>query len=873
MNLSPDELYAQFVKVWKEFFRRQKSAHTAHLEPATFSNGVRTVGKPLQKKGVRGQAAITGIGILSPIGSDEPAILSSLREGRHGLAPITKIDMRHFRMKCGGEVADFDASHWLTPEELAEYADPYLHFAIAAARKALDDAGIARAGAKNLDGIALVLATCNGGLRTAEAEYAWKHGLCDTPFSAKANLMAQNYGFGKALAAALGIRGEAWVVNTACSSSTAALGIAQTLISRGWYDTVLVGTSEVLCVSNIAGFEALRATSAQPAAPFSLPVGLNVGEGACFWVVEEMEKALLRNASCKGKIAGHATTCDAYHPTSPDPRGDGVYRTLRDAIENAGLTLDDIGCINAHGTGTEANDRAETRGIARLIGERKIPAVSTKSFFGHCMGAAGMLEATCNLLAMNAGFVPPTVNFSGPRPGCTLDYVPNSARDKQYSAFVSANYAFGGNNAAVVITTRDHEPARKSFERERVVITGTGAITSLGLGAAALVDGLRRGDVGLSSIDTLRLDGMKSRLAGFVPDFKAADVDRRLDFSPLNPISRFAVAAGRLALESAGLRTGPKNAERIGIAMGICNGSSEMEHMDSVFSSGNYAAHINGFSNIVANSTAGWVASALCLKGANITLAPGPHAGLQSLAYAFDALTERRAHAIIAAAADEVYAQTYFNYNLVDYLWPAGDEERYRLRFDDPHRKVIGEGAGVLVMEPLTHANERGSPVLAEVLGYAMTMDGGGFSAPNLNAAALARAIDIALRRSKVTPGEIDLVVWAPQGNAQDRKMLDALRECGGDAWARTPLVATTFNTGYIESASILVSIAAVLESLKSDTALWPQKTGDEGIDNRALCGPPRNLLAIGSSDVGYNYAVVLGMAESGEKDEPQNIE
>jgi len=142
------------------------------------------------------------------------------------------------------------------------------------------------------------------------------------------------------------------------------------------------------------------------------------------------------------KVAGHALTCDAYHPTSPDPSGDGIRKTLLTALSDSGLALADIGCINAHGTGTEANDRAESRGIAKFLGDAKVPVTATKSFFGHCMGSAGILEATCNLLAMNAGFIPPTLNFSAPRPGCTLDYVPNIARNCHYHAFISANYAF-----------------------------------------------------------------------------------------------------------------------------------------------------------------------------------------------------------------------------------------------------------------------------------------------------------------------------------------------------------------------------------------------------------------------------------------------
>jgi 3-oxoacyl-(acyl-carrier-protein) synthase len=176
------------------------------------------------------------------------------------------------------------------------------------------------------------------------------------------------------MANALGLAGEAWVVTTACSSTTAALGLAQLLINRGHFSTVLVGGADVLCVANMAGFDALKATSTGRMAPFSQPCGINIGEAACFWVVENMEQALLRKARCLGRLAGHATTADAYHPTSPDPRGGGVFRTLRDALADYGLPLEQIGCINAHGSGTEANDRSQG---SKFIGEHRVPVVST----------------------------------------------------------------------------------------------------------------------------------------------------------------------------------------------------------------------------------------------------------------------------------------------------------------------------------------------------------------------------------------------------------------------------------------------------------------------------------------------------------------
>lgn len=857
-GMSVDELYGQFIKIWREFFRIQKDRHVGALEPLTYEKGENIVGIPLQKKGVCGSAVVTGMGIYSPIGNDNETVQRALKNTEIGLKPIAKFDTSHFRTNIGGEIKCFKPDEYMSEEECADYDDLYLHYAISAARKAIKDAGL-EFDYKNIKrNIALVLGTCNGGLLSAESEYRWKHGKADKPFDEKMNLQAQYYGFGKAMASALGIGGEVWLVTTACSSTTGAIGLAQMLINKGYYDTVIVGGSDSLCVANMSGFNGLKATSQSQTAPFSEPVGLNVGEACCFWVVEDMEKAILRHAQCYAKIAGHATSSDAYHPTAPDPRGDGVYRTLKKALADADIGISELGCINAHGTGTEANDRAESRGIQKFLGENSVPVVSLKSFFGHCMGSAGILEASCNILAMNKGFIPPTAHFDEPRPGCNLDYVPNDARDTKYNAFISANYAFGGNNAGVVITKWDHVSKSRDNINSRVVITGSGIVSSLGLGSAKTLAGLKEKRRGISDASHLGLDEMKSLLGGFVPEFKAADIDRRLDLGSMNKISKYATAASKLAIEDASLRVTRKNAEDFGIVMGVCNGPDEMGHMDSVFSSDTFAADINSFSNITANSTAGWVSNALCLKGTNTTLSPGHHAGLQALAYAYDFISVNRVKTMLVSASDEIYAQTYFNYNLMDFLCTGEDEKNYRLQLDQSKRKVLGEGAATLVAETLESAQERDVPILAEILGYGMSMDAGSFSEPNLGTEGLTHALNTALTRANVSFEDIDLVIWAPQGNGQDKKVLDVLENKNTKNGKQIPMVTTTFNTAYIESASILASIAITLESLKTGFDLWPQITGNNTLDYNKLTKSPQFILAIASSDVGYNFAALL---------------
>lgn len=857
-KMSDEELYGQFIKVWKGFFEKNKDRHAVHMAPIEYQGDRVVAGKQLRKKGIRGQAVITGVGLVSPIGHDQETVLEALKNSRHGIAPIQKFDTSHFSTNLGAEIKNFNPSEHLGPLECQIFDDPYIQYGITAARKAIEDSGLKLESGKIHRDIAMVLGTCNGGLLSGEKEYQWLHGKSDIPFDEKMNLLVKYYGFGKALSHALGIGGETWVVTTACSSTTAAIGLALTLIRRGYYKKVLIGGADSLSLASMSGFNGLKALSRQQTAPFSIPIGLNIGEAACFWVVEEMEHALLRNARCLGRIAGHATTSDAYHPTAPDPRGDGVYRTLTQALHHSGLALKDIAYINAHGTGTEANDRAESKGIAKFIKDLPIPAISLKSFFAHCMGATGILETTCSLLSMNDGFIPATINFSQARPGCHLDYVPNDCRPQEHKAFISANYAFGGNNAAAVITHWNFPTPAMEETSHRVVISGAGVISSLGLSIEQTLQALRAHKKGIGSIEKLNLRNMKSDLAGLVPEFHAAQIDKRLDFSHMNPISKFATAAAKQALDSSCIRVGRENAEKIGIVMGVCNGPSEADHMNSLYTSETYEPNISCFSNITANSTAGWVSKALYLKGVNISLAPGHHASLQALAYAFDSLAQGHADHIIAGASDEVFAHSYWKYDLIDFLYTKEQERDYKIRLDNAKQKVLGEGAGMIVMESMETAQKRGASILGEILSYGMAMDSGAFLDQNLDTEALLHAISLAFQRAGKASEDIDLVVWAPQGNIQDKKVIDVCQHLFCQRYNEIPFITTTFNTGYIESASVMVTLACVLTCLKTGIELWPQMTGLIEIDHKTLKKYPRNILVLGSSDVGYNFAVVI---------------
>ncbi len=810
------------------------------------------------------RALITGIGILCPLGRGINALLQGIQTGESGLSPITSFNTSPFRTDYGGELKGFDQTIRLTSQEIVEYRDPNIQYALTAARDALDDAGLLTDNSLGKR-FALVVGTCNGGLSTAEHQYRIILGIEQGVIDKEMVSLIRYHTMGKALAQGLKIDGPVWITATACSSSTGAIGLALDLIETETVDALIVGGSDSLCLSTMAGFDAIRATSTDRTAPFSLPVGLNLGEGAAFWVVESEKTAAKRGAKIYGEILGYALTSDAHHPTAPDPRGEGAYRTMQNALSRSNISLSELGCINTHGTGTDANDKVESKAIKRLLGEADIPVYSFKSQVGHCLGAAGIIEATAGLTAMQNDILPATINFSEVRPGCNLNFVRNKPKSQTYNCFVSCNYAFGGNNAGVVVA-KPFAFAKIDKPRKRVVITGGAMLSSLGIGNKENVDALMKKCRGLDPVSAKFSVETKASRAGFVKEFDIKNIDRRLDIKAMNPISKYATVAARLALADANLRIGPKEGLETGVINGVYVGPSEEQYMNAVIKSEGAEADINGFSQIVANSTAGWVSCALQLKGYSTTVAQGADAGIFALIAAYSAIHNNSAERILAGAADEVYSRYFLNYDQIGYLHEGSLEENYCINLDTPNRRVLGEGAAYLVLEEYEIAKSRKVPIIAEIKGYNVNCDYELFIEPSFSENRLEETICQTMLSANITSDDIDVITWSPQGNSTDRKMLKALQNTFGEKLQQIPIITTVFNTGLMESASGTVSLAAVLFCVKNKLPIWPSINNFETIDRVLLSKTPKNILTIASSDIGYNAAVIFEISDEGRE-------
>ena len=808
----------------------------------------------------RPKAEITGVGLLTSVADNWEEMREAIREGRSGLNPIETFDPTPFRTCFGGELKHFNPYSHFTAEEIERYSDPNLQYAIVAASRAISDARLPLEQFAENERFGLVVGTCNGGLRTAEDQYRIILGQMPGRFNREMEQLIRYHSVGKALTHRFGINGPTVVVATACSSSTGALAVALDLIEQGVVDAALVGGSDTMCLSNMAGFDAIRATSTGKTAPFSSPIGMNLGEGAAFFIMESDAHAKKRGIEPVGDVLGYALCGDAHHPTAPDPRGDGAYRTMSGALSRAGISIDDIGCINAHGTGTDANDRVESKAAAKLMGEREIPVYSFKSQVGHCMGAAGIIEAVAGLVAMHDDRVPATLNFREPRPGCTLFYVPNQPITKRYDRFISCNYAFGGNNAGIVIGKPDPDrKGREVREWETPVLTGGGVVSSLGLGVEVNATALMQGARGRSPIrERVRDRKITAETAGLVPPFNGRDVDRRVDFRSMNPLSRYATAAARLALGDAGIRISPREGLNTGVVNGVHVGPDEEVYMKAVVKSGGREADIGIFSQVVANATAGWVSNALQLKGYGTTVAQGGDAGLFALMVSALAIRGGGATRIVAGAADELYPQYLVNYHDLDYLHVGVSEAKYGLDFETENRRLVGEGAAYVVAESRSSAVGRGAEILGEIRGFGMRSDTDGFFEPCRDPAGLRAAAQSAMKDAGWGPEDVGMIVWTPKGNSTDRKTILAARQVLGDRADVIPFVTSVFHTGLMEAASGVATLAGMLHCWRQGMPLWPQLTGMNEFDERPMPVSPVNVLILVTSDLGFNLALAI---------------
>jgi 3-oxoacyl-[acyl-carrier-protein] synthase II len=405
------------------------------------------------------RVVITGMGALTPLGNSVDEFWQGCVDGRSGIDWIRLFDNSAYPVKVDGEVRNFDATDYIDRKEARRMAR-FSQLSVVAAKMAIEDSGL-KLREEDTTRVGVYLGNGNGGYPETDDAMRTiisKGGNRLDPFYMSKTL--PNIAAAQ-IAMQFGLRGYNNTATTACAASTQAMGDALDIIRMGRADVMVAGGGEAgICELGLAAFHIMRALSTREDEPMkaSRPFdahrdGFVCAEGAALFVFETLEHAQGRGARILAEIAGYGATSDAYHVVAPCVDGEGAQRAIRMAIEDAGLTTDDIDYINAHGTSTPANDAAETMAIKGVFGERAygIPVSSTKSMIGHTLGASGAIESVACLKAIETGIVPPTINYETPDPECDLDYVPNEARKVgSVRAVLKNSFGFGGQNACLV---------------------------------------------------------------------------------------------------------------------------------------------------------------------------------------------------------------------------------------------------------------------------------------------------------------------------------------------------------------------------------------------------------------------------------------
>jgi 3-oxoacyl-[acyl-carrier-protein] synthase II len=547
------------------------------------------------------------MGAVSALGLDLDAQWAALAAGRDGMVVIERFSTGAFSTHLGGMVP---GPGTIDVDDAAASRALCIRYAVMAGKEALARSGVPMPDPRRA---ALVLGTSMGshlgGLHEGSAE----------------------------VAQALGIAGPALTVSTACASSTNAVGLGKELLDEGLADVVVAGGADVLCPEIFAGFHGLGLLSPTKCAPFSESTGTTLGEGAGFLVLERADAAAARGARVVAHLAGYALSCDGYHATSPDPGGAGVARALRHALVDAGVPPEGVDYVNAHGTGTAANDSAEWLAISAALGARAaaVPVSSTKSYLGHGQGAAGVLELIATLLAMQRGVVLPTLHLTRPRPRGPVDPVASpTPRPARVERALCTNSAFGGANAAVVVSAP--RPQARPRRHRPVFVTGLGALGPFGVG----VDALAARAPASSRYAPYQLEAL-------VPTAETRGMDDS---------ARGLTAAVALALRDAGLTLKGAARDRAGLFVGTTNASPRAwdEFRASIRERGIARASAPAFTRLVLNAASGTASRLLGLRGPTTTLTTGQGSGLVALVLGALHLSSRTdADLLVAAAVDE----------------------------------------------------------------------------------------------------------------------------------------------------------------------------------------------------------------------------
>lgn len=693
------------------------------------------------------RCVVTGLGLITAIGNDVEKCWENALAGKSGIDKVKSVDSTDCYADLGAELECDE----LDRAKYSSDMDRVSKLCVKAAGEAITDAKLKIGENTSADRVGVIMGSCVGGVVSIE-NYV-KNGedpedIKKFTISAIANHVAAEFGAG----------GIVTNVANACAAGTISIAYACELIRAGVADAFIVGGADAFAAVPYSGFIALHALDSSPCSPFNHSHGITLGEGSGALIVESYEHAIARGAKIYCDVLGAGISSDAHHITAPRPDGEGQMTAIRTALKNSSLAPSDISYINAHGTGTPKNDEAEFLSLHTIFDGNNddLSVSSTKAMVGHCLGAAGAIEAVFTVKALTEGCVPPTVGYSDEdiealkEKAGNIDFRPNTMRRKDnMRSAMSNSFAFGGNNASIIFSL-DGDKASCENSSEKVYITGLGAVTPLGNGISNYA----------SSIETApAAEGSLCSSVGsedYAAHGLALSFYRKLDrFSQLQAVS------GMEAIENAGIKVTDENANDIGMIIGTANGpiSTVYNFECDIAEKGNYAGSAFKFPNTVYNAAGGYLSICSGIKGYNVTLTNGAQSGLASLCYAYNVIHQNGEKIMLATGTDE-------NNETISSLYGklGCTSEAPTAPYSGSNSFVLGDGSVTAVLESESSAASRGAKRYAEFAGYGMAHASVRFGHIAGSDKALSDAITLALKDADVAADDIDCIVGFGNG-------------------------------------------------------------------------------------------------------------
>ncbi|MBD5099478.1 MAG: 3-oxoacyl-ACP synthase [Clostridiales bacterium] len=684
------------------------------------------------------RVVVTGLGLVCAIGENVEQCWNAAVNGVTGIRKVKSVNTDDCYANVGAEV-DIPSDK-LSDEDY----DRSSLLCIKAAGEALADSGY-KVTEENSARIGVIVGNCVGGAASIDKYFTdeLKNGSGNTadilkmPAAAIANNVAKHFG----------LNGTTANIVNACAAGTISLSYAADLIRAGKADAFVAGGSDSFSSLAFAGFHALHALDADSCSPFNRSGGITLGEGAGVLIIESYEHAKARGAKIYCEVLGSGVSSDAHHITAPDPEGNGQMLAISRAIANSGLNPEDIDYINAHGTGTAKNDEAEFLSLHTIFDENpRLSVSSTKSMTGHCLGAAGSIEAVLTVKAVCEDTVPPTIGYTEENletlkeKAGKIDFVPNTKREKTVNFAASNSFAFGGNNASIVFAKNPREiPDRTN--KDRIFVTGIGEL----------------------------LGNPRCEISG--DDYKEHGIKMAF-YRKLDRFSQLQLISGMRALRDADIAVTDENARDIGIIIGTADGpmTEIVGFQKNVIENGTANGSAFSFPNTVYNAAGGYFSIFAGIKGYNVTNANSIQAGLQSLCYAADVLRNGDESIMIATGTDENTDTTEYLYGKLGLLTGktelaavATEAQTGSLRPKATGGK-LGEGSVSVILENEKSANARGAKKYAELVGWSTAHKSVDFGKVTGSESALRFVIDEACRSAGIAPADVDAVCGFANG-------------------------------------------------------------------------------------------------------------